>query len=265
MIPKVIHYCWFGGNPLPQKVKEYIESWKKYCPDFEIKEWNENNFDLQCCAYVKEAYQAQKWAFVSDVARLYALVTEGGIYMDTDVEVCKDLTSMLKHRAFLGFETEDTISTGIMAGEKGFKLFSELLEEYKNRSFLNADGSYNVMTNVEYITNTCVENGLHLNNTYQKMNGLVLYPKDYFCPKDYTTGEIKKTENTYTIHHFASSWHSPKEQQWHSLNQKIHARLGKKRADHFCRSVFWRVIGHLYVDGLGGTIQKAYRKLRKCK
>ena len=106
MIPKVIHYCWFGGNPLPELAQKCIASWKKYCPDYEIKEWNESNFDLNCCDYVREAYEAKKWAFVSDVARLYAMVHEGGIYMDTDVEVIAPLDSLLQYHAVSGFETE---------------------------------------------------------------------------------------------------------------------------------------------------------------
>ena len=130
MIPKIIHYCWFGGNPLSDLAQKCIDSWKKYCPDYEIKEWNESNFDLNSCDYVREAYQAKKWAFVTDYVRLYAMVTEGGIYMDTDVEVIRPLDSFLSNRAFSGFEDETNIPTGIMACEKGFPLFEELLEEY---------------------------------------------------------------------------------------------------------------------------------------
>ena len=124
MIPKTIHYCWFGGNPLPDLAVKCIDSWKKYCPDYEIKEWNEKNFNLDACPYVREAYEAKKWAFVSDYARLYAMVTEGGIYMDTDVEVLKPLDEYLDNLAFSGFQTEKEIPTGIMACEKGFPLFN---------------------------------------------------------------------------------------------------------------------------------------------
>ena len=130
MIPKKIHYCWFGGNPLPEMAHRCIESWKKYCPDYEIKEWNESNFDLNCCAYVREAYAAHKWAFVSDVARLQALVSEGGIYMDTDVEVIKPLDELLKYEAISGFESEDRVPTGMMACEKGHKMFAEKYSEF---------------------------------------------------------------------------------------------------------------------------------------
>ena len=104
MIPKIIHYCWFGGNPLPEDAKKYIESWRKYCPGYEIKEWNESNFDINCCDYVREAYEAKKWAFVSDYARFYILYQYGGLYFDTDVEMIRPLFSILQKGSFMGME-----------------------------------------------------------------------------------------------------------------------------------------------------------------
>mgnify|MGYP002513712019 CR=1 FL=1 len=208
MIPKIIHYCWFGDNPLPELAIKCIESWKKYCPDYEIKEWNEKNFNLDVCDYVREAYDAKKWAFVSDYARLYAIVTEGGIYMDTDVEVLSSLDPYLDNVAFSGFQSETEIPTGIMACEKGFKLFNELLHDYDTRHFKTGDGDYDTSTNVEAITNSCLSKGLKLDNSDQVIDGFHLYPKDVFCAKSYHTGIIEQTENTVTIHHFAASWHS---------------------------------------------------------
>ena len=206
MIPKIIHYCWFGGNPLPDLAKKCIESWKKFCPDYEIVEWNENNFDVNYCKYTKQAYQAKKWAFVSDVARLYALVNYGGIYMDTDVEVLKSLDEFLDCEAFSGFESVDRIPTGIMAAEKGQDLFTELLDEYNDAEFIKEDGSYDLTTNVSRITNICLKYGLELNNNKQTIKGFTLYPYDYFCPKDCVTKKIKITKNTAVIHHFDGSW-----------------------------------------------------------
>ncbi len=213
MIPKKIHYCWFGGNPLPEMAQHCIASWKKYCPDYEIVEWNETNFDLNCCAYVKEAYEAKKWAFVSDVARLHALVAQGGIYMDTDVEVLKPLDDILQCEAVLGFESIDRISTGLMACEPGQPMLVELLHDYDDAHFVNPDGSYDTTTNVTRITNACLKYGLVLNNIKQTVNGFTLFPIDYFCPKDCDTKQVHLTENTYTIHHFDGSWHTP-EQHW---------------------------------------------------
>lgn len=206
MIPKVIHYCWFGGNPLPELAIKCIDSWKKYCPDYEIKEWNENNFDMNMCDYVREAYEEKKWAFITDYVRLYAMVNEGGVYMDTDVEVIGSLDDFLANKAFSGFENEESIPTGIMACEKGFDLFDQLLRDYDNRHFVLADGSLDITTNVVTITNLCKQYGFVGNNTYQNIEGFAIYPKDFFCPKNQETGKIFLTENTITIHHFSGSW-----------------------------------------------------------
>lgn len=207
MIPKIIHYCWFGRNPLPPLAMKCIESWKKYCPDYEIKEWNEDNFDLNSYPYVREAYDKRRFAFVTDVVRLYALYHEGGIYMDTDVEVLKPLDTFLSHHAFSGFEDEVHVPTGIMASEKGGKWAKDNLAYYNNRHFLKADGGVDLTTNVETITNYMLPLGLKQNNTFQDFPGLItFYPKDYFCPKSYQDGQIYLTENTHTIHHFAGSW-----------------------------------------------------------
>ena len=165
MIPKTIHYCWFGGNPLPDLAIKCIKSWKKYCPDYEIIEWNEKNFDLQYNTYVREAYEAKKWAFVSDVARLFALVNYGGIYMDTDVEVIKSLDDLLLYQSVSGFESETQIPTGLMACEKGNRMFQEFLNDYEGKHFIRDDGSLDLTTNVTYITNICLKHGLIPNNS----------------------------------------------------------------------------------------------------
>lgn len=206
MIPKIIHYCWFGGKPLPDLAKKCISSWKKYCPDYEIIEWNETNFDLYYNDYVKEAYESKKWAFITDVVRLYALVNFGGIYMDTDVEVLKSLDEFLDNEAFSGFEAKDRIPTGIMASEKGSAIMSELLSDYEGVHFKNDDGSLDMTTNVTRITDVCLKHGLQLNGEFQVVNGFALYPSDYFCPKDPITKKFNLTEKSCTIHHFDGSW-----------------------------------------------------------
>lgn len=212
MIPKIIHYCWFGRNPLPTLAQKCIESWKKYCPDYEIKEWNEDNFDIRCCQYVEEAYSAKKWAFVTDYVRLHLLKEFGGIYMDTDVEVLKPLDRFLRHPAFSGFEQETSIPTGIIASEKKNLWISYLLSYYKDRSFIKSNGNYDFTTNVEIITKmTAVKYQFSPNNTYQQLgNDVVLYPTEYFCPKDFLTGRTVITDNTHTVHHFDGSWLSKK-------------------------------------------------------
>lgn len=206
MIPKIIHYCWFGGNPIPEQYRIYIESWKRYCPDYKIIEWNESNFDLSIVPYVREAYQAKKWAFVTDYVRLYALDSVGGIYMDTDVEVLKNLDAFLNLEGFSGFERDNAVSTGVMAAEKGQRFIHELLLQYDNIHFMNSDGSLDETTNVTRITEMAVKYGLKLNNKKQTIMGFTYFPTEYFCPKNSRTLEIKLTENSCTIHHFAGSW-----------------------------------------------------------
>lgn len=207
MIPKIIHYCWFGRGEKPELAKKCIKSWRKYCPDYEIKEWNEDNFDLDLYPYAREAYDNRKFAFVTDVVRLYALYHEGGVYMDTDVEVLTSLNPYLKHTAFSGFEDEIYVPTGIMASEKGGVWVKENLDYYNNLHFVKDDGGFDLTTNVITITNYMVKRGLRQDNTYQDFPNLItMYPKDYFCPKSYVDGKIYKTDNTVCIHHFAGSW-----------------------------------------------------------
>lgn len=212
MIPKQIHYCWFGKNDKPKLAIKCINSWKRVCVDYEIIEWNEDSFDISSAPlYVKQAYEAKKWAFVSDYVRLFALVNYGGIYMDTDVEVIKPLDAFLQHQAFSGFEDEKNIPTGIMACEKGFPLFEVFLHYYDDALFLDENGNTSNVTNVTIMTNICLGKGLIQNNQYQIVDGFVLYPKDYFCPLSYATGKLKKTKNTHTIHWFTGSWKTKEE------------------------------------------------------
>ncbi|MDE1548429.1 glycosyltransferase family 32 protein [Jeotgalibaca caeni] len=207
MIPKIIHYCWFGGNPLGEKEKKTMESWKKHCPEYKVMAWNEETFDVNNMGdYVKEAYEAGKWAFVSDVARLYALKEYGGVYMDTDMEVVKPLDPLLELDAFMGFEIETTISTGIIAAKSHHPTIELLYADYEDRHFKQEDGSLDETTNVIRITEILQEEGLELNNEKQEIMGITIFPRVYFSPKSYWTYEINDTEDTYAIHQFSGSW-----------------------------------------------------------
>ena len=208
MIPKIIHYCWFGKKKLPALAKKCIASWKKYCPDYELILWNEDNFDLNSNTYVREAYDAGKFAFVTDYVRLWVLYRYGGIYMDTDVEVIKSLDKFLVHPAFSGFETSDAVPTGIMASEQYGKWAESELKYYEHRHFLKEDGSTDTTTNTKIITEHLVESGFRFDNTYQEHKSvIVIYPQDYFCPKDWLTKKLVFfSENTHAIHHFSGSW-----------------------------------------------------------
>lgn len=210
MIPKVIHYCWFGRNPKPKKILDCIASWKRVLPEYAIKEWNEDNFDLECCDYVREAYEAKKWAFVTDYVRLYALYTEGGIYLDSDVEVVKSLDPYLNCAAFSGRESARSCLTGTMGAEKGSAWIRDMIEPYATRVFLKADGSLNLTTNVVYANEVLLPKGLPFEDAPFEIPGYVkIYPTEVFCPKSLRDNCYRVTENTVTIHHFASSWHTP--------------------------------------------------------
>lgn len=208
MIPKIIHYCWFGTNKIPKDIQFFISTWKKYCPDYEIKEWNENNFDVNQNLYCKEAYEAKKWAFVSDYVRLKVLYDYGGIYMDTDIEVCKSFNDLLIYNSCLGFEAETRIQTGVIAACKNNEWIKMLLLYYSKKHFKNENGQYALTTNVEVITKIIKEKyDIKLNNTFQVFgDNNVIFPFDYLCAKDLMDGKIKRTNNTYTIHHFKGSW-----------------------------------------------------------
>lgn len=206
MIPNIIHYCWFGGNPLPPLALKCINSWKEHCPDFEVREWNEKNFDINCNTFVKQAYAAKKYAFVSDFVRLYVLYNYGGIYMDSDVEVLRPLDIFLQEKSFSGFEAIESVSTGIMGCESHHPFWELLLQYYGDRSFIKEDGTYDMTTNVKIITDFCEQYGVKLNNTKQTVRSFTLYPTEYFCPKDYKTGKVNTTDITYTIHHYSGSW-----------------------------------------------------------
>jgi len=211
-IPKIIHYCWFGGKPKPPLAEKCIASWKKHCPDYEIMEWNEGNFDVSTAPlYVRQAYEAGRWAFVTDYVRLVALVNQGGVYMDTDVEVVKPLDPYLKHTAFAGFESMDRVQTGLLACSPGFPLFRDFLAYYDDAVFLLPDGTQDTTTNVEVLTRLCAQRGLQFDDRLQTVEGLTVYPREYFCPVDYDTEKLKRTRKTVTIHWFSGSWQTEEE------------------------------------------------------
>ena len=220
MIPKIIHCCWFGGNPMPQKVNEYIDGWKSLNPDYDIMVWTEANFDYTQNRYMREAYENKKWAFVTDYVRLKVLYDYGGIYMDTDVQVVKNLDPLLDNKAFSGFEGPDRIPTGTMGAEKHSRWIELLLHDYDDRPFVLADGSFDLTTNVKTITDTtCANYPIKLNNTYQNLGDVTFFPFDYLCAKDLKDGVVKATENTYTTHHFNGSWTTPKKKIINKMNK----------------------------------------------
>lgn len=211
MIPKTIHYCWFGGKPLPKSAEKCIKSWQQYLPEYRIIRWDESIFDIDSIPYTREAYAAKKFAFVSDYARFWILYHYGGIYFDTDVEVLKPIDDIVEAGNFLGVEQQDsthiTVAPGLGLGaEKNNPLFKDLMEIYQNSYFLCEEGTVKVQNIVEITTDYLMAKGLRNTVSIQQCCGFTIYPKDYFCPIDYDTRELKITENTRTIHHYAESW-----------------------------------------------------------
>lgn len=224
MIPKTIHYCWFGGKEKPSIVKKCIESWKIHLSEYEIIEWNESNFDLDSNLYVREAYDSKKFAFVSDYVRVYALYHFGGIYLDTDVEVFKSFNSFLDHDSFWGFEQENFIATSTIGSVNGNKLIKQFLDFYNEKSFIKEDGTFDELTNVAIVTRMLEELGLKANGEYQELKGIgAFYPQTYFSPYDYINCRSFKSENTYALHHFDKSWLPPEAR----IKSKVKKTLSK--------------------------------------
>lgn len=234
MIPKKIHYCWFGRNPLPESALRCIASWRKYLPDYEIIEWNEDNFDVNSIPYTAEAYEAKKYAFVSDYARFKILYEQGGLYFDTDVEVIKPMDDIIAKGPFMGFEIDPcaerpcgAVNPGLGLGAPaGMAIFSVILDYYSRLEFIKPDGTHNTTDAVVNITTReLIKAGLNDRQGIQAVAGLRLYPSDYFNPFDDATGRLKKTQNTYTIHWYSKTWMkvSPMRQ---CLSRLIHRAFG---------------------------------------
>lgn len=215
MIPKQIHYCWFGGKPLPELAIKCIESWKKYLPDYEIKEWNESNFNVNTIPYTQEAYNAKKYAFVSDYARFWILYKYGGVYFDTDVELIRRMDDILQKGPYMGCESfltthylNGALAPGLgFACEPNMSIIGKLINQYEHLHF-SINGKLNPKTILAYTTEIFLQNGLILKDDIQESCGFTIYPPDYFNPLNKATNKIEATENTRSIHHYMASWES---------------------------------------------------------
>lgn len=243
MIPKIIHYCWLSSDPIPQKLRDCMSSWKEKLPDYDFLLWDLNKFDIHSSIWVKEAYEAKKYAFAADYIRLYAVYTYGGIYMDMDVEVVRSFNELLDFPYILGLETKKGIEAGIFGAEKNNLFLKKCMDYYKNRKFVLENGKfdlrilpdimYEILTaNYEIVNRTSIE----IENNAHTMH---LFSPDYLTAKSYLTGELIMTENTYTIHHFAGSWISKR--------QKIKEKIYRFISSH-------RLLNYIY--------QRAYKKLK---
>lgn len=209
-IPHIIHYCWFGKNEKPKVVIECINTWKKYFPDWEIKEWNEDNYDLSGIQYVNDAYKLKKWAFVSDLVRLDILYKYGGIYLDIDVEFIRPLPSyFLEYKGFLGFEYTNTIAPGLIFGvEKENPFVKKIIDTYEGeRFYYNKEGIYKTIN--MRMTEALLKDGLVKNGEYQVVGDFHIYPAEYFCGYNTDIREPEITSNTICWHHYLGSWSNP--------------------------------------------------------
>ena len=221
MIPKIVHYIWFGGNPYTEKIQKCIDSWHKYLPDYEFKLWNEETFDINSVPFTKQAYDNKKWAFVSDYVRLYALYNYGGWYLDTDVEIRKSLDSFNEKKLVLGTD-EDGSLTALMGAERGFELWGELLQNYEKKAFINEDGSFNQVVNNAYIEDSLKKYGFVKENRLQQLGeGMEVYPDDYFHAVSLMEGTKHITENTYAIHWHTLTWVSKKSHIFRFIRTKL--------------------------------------------
>lgn len=239
-IPKVIYYCWFGNGKIPRLAEKCIESWKKYCPDYEIVCISEENFDIEQNRYAKEAYDAKKWAFVSDYARLKVLYDNGGIYFDTDVELIKPIDDLINENGYMGFDDNGVVSTGLgFACEKGNELVGHILRDYDNIPFLLPDGSYDLTPCPDRNIKVMEKLGMDLKNQNQLFMGIKMLPEDYLCPVKYYTGKKKITKNTYSIHHFCASWISKTSKRTLFVKRIVGVKLYDKLYGKFLHKFKW--------------------------
>lgn len=233
MIPKIIHYCWFGRKPLTPLAQKCIGSWQKFFPDYEIREWNEDNFDVNCIPYTAEAYRAGKYAFVSDYARFWVLYKYGGLYFDTDVEVIRPMDDIVERGPFMGFELvgdKMAVAPGLgLAAESGMELYKNILDRYNTLSFLLPDGTINPCMMIPMVTDLLIKEGLKGDGTIEHIAGIDIYPPDWFNPYDDALGNLRKTDNTRAIHWYAKSW-LPAEPAWKTgLKRTLRRVIGKER------------------------------------
>lgn len=230
MIPKKIHYCWFGGKEIPRAYTAYIETWKKHCPDYEIIRWDESNYDIHQNIYLQTAYEQKQWSFLSDYVRLDVVYQHGGIYFDTDIELLRSMDCVLYHDAFFAFENDDDITTGLGFGAcKGNETVRMLRDMYDSFPFEQAEDSRGYVPCPILVTEGLTKMGFVLDDTYQEIDGVAVYPAEYFNPVDISTKRMTLTDKTIAINHYAGSWLSRKKKLEISLSAFLRRLLGEER------------------------------------
>jgi mannosyltransferase OCH1-like enzyme len=263
-IPKKIHYCWFGNNPLPEEYKKNIESWKKYMPDYEIIQWNESNYDVNKIPYTRYAYENKKWAFVTDYARLDIIYNYGGIYLDTDVEVLKSFDKLLDNDAFMGVENGNYVNTGLGFGAIP-KHFGIGLNKQIYENFVLNNNYINLINCPEITTNLLKKYGAKLDGTIENIIDIKIYPIEYFCPMNYFTGVTKITNNTYSIHKYSMSWNTKLEKKQTNFTKKISKVIPNNISRKISKIIFspLKFIDRLFNEGLKWTFNYYKNKIFK--
>lgn len=256
MIPRIIHYCWFGGKELPEQAIMCIESWRKYCPGYIIKEWNESNFDLNACDYVREAYQEKKWAFVSDYARFKLLYEYGGVYFDTDVELIASIDDIIDNGPFFGMEGKRVAAGLGMASDPGHRVYKEILDLYEGIHYEVEKAAANSNNVVTFTTDILRKKGFVGGDKIECVDGIWIYPPEYFNPMEFKTGCITLTKNTRSIHHYAASWFSDKEKKRLELQRKLAEKYPGIDWLKVYSSRVWKIGMNLYVYGFTKTLNK---------
>lgn len=257
MIPKIIHYCWFGQGEMPRLMKKCLKSWKKFCPDWKIVRWDEDSFDVNSTLWTKQAYETKKYAFVADYVRLKALYEMGGVYLDTDVELVKPLDAFVTHEAFIGFENTRHIASCLIGACPQHPVVQEWLRWYQDRDFVQ-DGTETDEPNVVHMTDTLIHRGLEVNNVFQTVDGMAVYPQTWFCPQNIEGENRELSANTVAIHYFDSSWRTE--------NGRRAMKRAKFHSTKFYKTLEWlRYLPNRIVRGIFGddAIDALKKKLGK--
>lgn len=266
-IPKIIHYCWLSEEEYPVKIRDCIDSWNRLLPDYQIKLWDRNSIDFDKWPYAKEALTLKKYAFASDIIRLIAIYSEGGIYLDSDIEVLKSFDSLLSDKAFIGFESGFRVGPWLIAGEKGNPIIKEMLDYYVGKHFCDKNGNIDMTPNTVPITRILSEHGLKPVNDIQRLDNITIYPEEFYCPMNPWTGKINKTENTYAMHLFAGAWNDNASDEMlfiDKINDNISDFLIWRNKNHITAPVIIFGTGVVGLRCLECLTQAGERNIVKC-